>query len=304
MGGDNFAVTTDMNDSAREDRTVIGIYHLSKRYGDRVALDDVSLTVSNGEFVFLVGPSGAGKSTLMRMVYMDEMPSEGQVVVGEFVSTRMKRRQVPFLRRRLGVIFQDFKLLEDRDVFENVAIAMRVTGTSGYDMKRRVTQVLNQVGLYHKRKDLPRSLSGGEQQRVAIARALANSPSIILADEPTGNLDPEVTEEILRLLFRINSAGTAVLMATHDHAMVRNFGQRILHLRDGKLFEDKRTGLTGDLSERLDTLQRERARMQRIQTDLERSRRVSTAATTDDLPAAAEVPLPGLPEAGDGEEPA
>jgi cell division transport system ATP-binding protein len=267
-----------------------------------VALDDVSLTVSNGEFVFLVGPSGAGKSTLLRMIYMDEMPSAGQVVVGEFVSTRMKRRQVPLLRRRLGVIFQDFKLLEDRSVFENVAVAMRVTGASGYDMKRRATQVLNQVGLYHKRKDLPRSLSGGEQQRVAIARALANSPSIILADEPTGNLDPEVTEDILRLLFRINSAGTAVLMATHDHAMVRNFGQRILHLRDGKLFEDKRTGLTGDLSERLDTLQRERTRMQRIQRDLERSHRVSTAATSDDLLAAIELPRPQPSEGAEGED--
>jgi len=285
-----------MSDNAREDRTIIGIYHLTKRYGERMALDDVSLTVANGEFVFLVGPSGAGKSTLLRMIYMDEAPSQGQVVVGEFVSTRMKRGQIPYLRRRLGVIFQDFKLLEDRDIFENVAIAMRVTGASGFDMKRHVTQVLNQVGLYHKRKDRPRTLSGGEQQRVAIARALVNSPSIILADEPTGNLDPEVTEDILRLLFRINSAGTAVLMATHDHAMVRNFGQRILHLRDGKLFEDERTGLTGDLGERLDTLQRERARLQRIQADLERSRRVSTAATSADIPAAAEVPAI-LPEA-------
>ena len=246
-----------------EERSIIGIYHVTKTYGDQVALDDVSLTVANGDFVFLVGPSGAGKSTLLRMIYMDEFPSDGQVVVGSFVSTRMKRNRIPHLRRNVGVIFQDFKLLDDRDIFENVAIAMRISGIKSYEIKRRVTQVLNQVGLFHRRKDLPHKLSGGEQQRVAIARALANSPGILLADEPTGNLDPEVTEDIMRLLFQINNSGTALLMATHDHELVKNFGRRIIHLRDGKLHEDCMTGLVGDLNERLDTIQRERERLSR-----------------------------------------
>lgn len=271
-----------MTQEYQEDRTVIGVYHLSKRYPDHVALDDVSLTVANGEFLFLVGPSGAGKSTLLRMIYMDEHPTEGQVVVGEFVSTRMKRKHIPYLRRRVGVVFQDFKLLDDRNVFENVAVAMRITGTASFEIKRRVSQVLNQVGLFHKRMSKPDTLSGGEQQRVSIARALVNSPAILLADEPTGNLDPEVTEDVLRLLFQINNAGTAVLMATHDHEMVRNFGQRIVHLRDGKLFEDERTGLVGNLSDRLDQIQLDRERQDRVRKELDRHRRETIAPLPTD----------------------
>ena len=271
-----------MTDTRQEERTVIGVYHVSRKYGEHVALDDVSLTVANGEFVFLVGPSGAGKSTLLRMIYMDEYPSEGQVVVGEYVSTRMKRKHIPQLRRKVGVVFQDFKLLDDRDVFENVAITMRVAGSGGFETRRRVNQVLNQVGLFHKRNDQPDALSGGEQQRVAIARALVGSPPILLADEPTGNLDPDVTEDILRLLFKINSAGTAVLMATHDHEMVRKFGQRIVHLRDGKLYEDKRTGLVGNLSDRLDAIQLERQRNRRVDAELDRYRRESVAPLPTD----------------------
>ena len=258
--------------TAEGDRSVVGVYHLTMQYGSHVALDDISLTVANGEFVFLVGPSGAGKSTLMRMIYMDESPTEGQVVVGKFVSTRMKRRDIPRLRRKVGVIFQDFKLLDDRDVFENVAIAMRVAGTKSFEIKRKVTTVLNQVGLFHKRKDPPYKLSGGEQQRVAIARALVNSPAVLLADEPTGNLDPDVTEDILRLMFKINSAGTAVLMATHDHDLVKNFGPRVIHLRDGKLQEDTKTGLVGNLNDRLDSIQLERDRLSRIEAELDRHR--------------------------------
>ena len=248
----------------KKDRSVIGVYHVSKKYGDQLALDDVSITVANGEFVFLVGPSGAGKSTLLRMIYMEEQPTDGQVVVGSFVSTQIKRKDIPHLRRKIGVVFQDFKLLDDRDVFENVAIAMRVCGAKSFEIKRKVTSVVNQVGLLHKRKDLPNKLSGGEQQRVAIARALVNSPAVLLADEPTGNLDPVVTEEILRLLFKINSGGTAVLMTTHDHELVKNFGPRVIHLCDGKLQEDTKTGLVGNLNDRLDTIQLERDRLKRI----------------------------------------
>ena len=246
-----------------EHRSVIGVYHLTKKYSDRVALSDINLQVANGEFVFLVGPSGAGKSTLLRLIYMDEFPTDGQVVVGSFVSTTMNRRKIPYLRRKIGVIFQDFKLLEDRDVFENVALAMRVAGEKSYDIKKRVMHTLAQVGLYHKRNDLPTALSGGEQQRVAIARAVVNSPAILLADEPTGNLDPAVTEEILRLLFKINSAGTAVLMATHNFALVEQFGQRIIQLRDGTLHEDRVTGLAGNLSDKLDEYQQDRERHKR-----------------------------------------
>lgn len=226
-----------------EPRKIIGIYHLSKDYDGRAVLRDVNLQVGNGEFVFLVGPSGAGKSTLLRMIYMDEAPSDGQAVVGSFVSTSIKPRQVPHLRRKIGIVFQDFKLLDDRNVFENVAIAMRVIGSPSAEIKKRVIQVLTQVGLYHKRYDRPITLSGGEQQRVAIARAVVNNPEILLADEPTGNLDPEVTRGILKLLLRINSAGTAVLMATHNHELVRNYGQRIVFLRDGTIEEDVRLGL-------------------------------------------------------------
>jgi len=228
--------------------------------------------VANGEFVFLVGPSGAGKSTLLRMLYMEEQPTDGQVVVGRFVSTRMKRKEIPHLRRKVGVIFQDFKLLDDRDVFENVAIAMRICGVKSFEIKRKVISVINQVGLFHKRKDLPHKLSGGEQQRVAIARALVNSPAVLLADEPTGNLDPVVTEEILRLLFQINNSGTAVLMATHNHELVKNFGPRVIHLRDGKLQEDTKTGLVGNLNDRLDSIQLERDRLSRVDTERYRYR--------------------------------
>jgi len=222
-----------------EARKVIGIYHLSMRYGERVVLRDVNLQIGNGEFVFLVGPSGAGKSTLLRMIYMDEMPNEGQVVVGSYVSTSLKNRQIPYLRRKIGIIFQDFKLLEDRDVFENVAIAMRVAGLPNAEIKKKVIQVLSQVGLYHKRNDRPVTLSGGEQQRVAIARAIVNSPEILLADEPTGNLDERATRGIVDLFWEINATGSAVLMATHDRELVRRHPHaRVLELDNGRLVYD------------------------------------------------------------------
>src|SRR6188474_988416 len=265
--------------SANTERTVIGVYHLTREYGDRQALEDVSFTIANGEFVFMVGPSGAGKSTLLRMIYMDEYPTSGQVVVGPFVSTRMKRRDIPFLRRRVGIVFQDYKLLDDRTVFDNVAICMRITGASPFSIKRRVATLLNDVGLHHKQRQMPKALSGGEQQRVAIARALVNHPSILLADEPTGNLDPDSAEDVLRLLFKINNGGTAVLMATHDHSFVQNFGQRIIHLRDGKIDEDRKTGLVGNLSDRLDALRMERERQKRINDAIKRQRASSLAPT-------------------------
>jgi len=271
-----------MSEQEREDRSVIGVYHLMKTYREQNALDDVNFSVGNGEFVFLVGPSGAGKSTLLRMIYMDEYPTSGQVVVGSFVSTRMKRGDIPFLRRRVGIIFQDYKLLDDRNVYENVAIGMRIVGAAPYAIKHRVTWLLNEVGLYHKRLEMPETLSGGERQRVAIARALVNHPMILLADEPTGNLDPDSAEDILRLLFKINSGGTAVLMATHDHSFVQNFGQRIIHLRDGKVFEDRKTDFIGSLSDRLETVRRDRDRQRRIDREIKRQRASILSPTRED----------------------
>jgi cell division transport system ATP-binding protein len=209
----------------------------------------VTLHVQHGEFVFLVGPSGAGKSSLLRLGYMEEFPNEGQVTVAGFVSTRMKRSRIPHLRRKVGLIFQDFKLLEDRDLYENVAFPLYVTGANGAYIKRTVLDVIQRVGLYPKRHSRPNELSGGEQQRVAIARALVNSPHVLLADEPTGNLDPDVTREILKLLFKINTAGTAVIMATHDHEMVRRYGHRIVHLEQGEIVKDEDAFATRQRSE-------------------------------------------------------
>ncbi len=238
--------------STDDRRIIVGVYHLTKRFGKHFALQDINLQVANGEFVFLVGPSGAGKSTLLKMIYMDDFPSSGQVVVGSYVSTRMKRKTIPYLRRKMGIVFQDFRLLEDRTVFDNVALALKVSGTPMGMIKREVTEILTRVGLYHKRYEYPATLSGGEQQRVAIARAVANKPSILLADEPTGNLDPVVTRNILELLFKINSGGTAVLMATHDLDLVKSFGQRIIYLEDGRIVRDKEMIYVGDLRERID----------------------------------------------------
>jgi cell division transport system ATP-binding protein len=228
-----------MQQVAAERHPIVSLYHVTKRYGRRTALNDVTLHLQHGELLFLVGPSGAGKSTIMRLVYMEEFPTEGQVTVAGFVSTRIKRSRIPLLRRKVGLIFQDFKLLEDRDVFDNVAFPMYVTGAHTNYIKKTVLDVIARVGLYAKRHNRPNELSGGEQQRVAIARALVNSPHVLLADEPTGNLDPDVTREILKLMFKINAAGTAVIMATHDHDLVRKYGHRIVHVEQGELVKDE-----------------------------------------------------------------
>ncbi|MFQ5599877.1 MAG: cell division ATP-binding protein FtsE [Candidatus Krumholzibacteriia bacterium] len=224
----------------RDRHPIVSLYHVSKRYRGRTALHDLTLHVQHGEFIFLVGPSGAGKSTLLRLVYMEELPSQGQVTVAGFVSTRMRRSRIPLLRRKVGLIFQDFKLLEDRNIFENVAFPLYVTGANRGYIRRTVLDLMARVGLYQKRNNRPRELSVGEQQRVAIARALVNSPYVLLADEPTGNLDPVVAREILKLLFKINIVGTAVIMATHDHELVRKYGQRIVHIEQGEIVQDER----------------------------------------------------------------
>jgi len=220
-------------------RSIIGFYHASLRYRDQTALQDVSFSVTNGEFVCLTGPSGAGKSSVLRLITMDLFPTKGQVIVRGMVSTKMKRSRIPHLRREIGFVFQDFRLLEDRSVHDNVAFAQLVVGVPGREIKKNVMRVLTQVGLWNKRDRLPHQLSGGEQQRVAIARAMVNSPKILLADEPTGNLDPVTAQEIIDLLFRINDGGTCVIFSTHDHEIVKTFGQRVMLFQDGKLASDE-----------------------------------------------------------------
>jgi cell division transport system ATP-binding protein len=203
-------------------------------------LDDVSFDVKHGEFAFLVGQTGSGKSTILRLMYMDLVPTRGVVAVGKYNSSLISRPEQPYLRRTLGIVFQDFRLLEDRDVFDNVAFTLHVTGTPAKDITKRVLRVLGDVGLTHHRHKQAHELSGGEQQRLVIARALVNNPSFLLADEPTGNLDPLTSREILQLLKDINMRGTAVIMATHNYDLIRKSNERVLQVRDGKVYEVER----------------------------------------------------------------
>ncbi|OGC04552.1 cell division ATP-binding protein FtsE [candidate division KSB1 bacterium RBG_16_48_16] len=195
----------------------------------------ITFSISPGEFVFLVGPSGAGKSTVLRLIYMDLLPDEGHIVVSEFNSLFMKRRDIPQMRRKLGIVFQDFRLFPDRDVFENVAFVLKVVGRRTKEIKRRVLRAVADVGLSHKARKMPDELSGGEQQRVAIARAIVNEPYLLLADEPTGNLDPTTAAGIMDVLERINARGTSILMATHNVDMVNRYRGRKLHIMNGEL---------------------------------------------------------------------
>lgn len=215
---------------------MITFKNVSISFNGQAILDDINLQISHGEFVSLVGETGIGKTTLLRMIYMDLFPENGLVIVGKYNSQTITKSEIPYLRRTLGIVFQDFKLLEDRNVYNNVAFSLQVIGIHRKDIQKRVLRVLADVGLSHKRSSMPHELSGGEQQRVVIARALVNEPMIILADEPTGNLDPATAHEILELLKQINSSGTAVLLATHNYDLVRKSESRILHLKDGKLF--------------------------------------------------------------------
>ncbi|MEP0822767.1 MAG: cell division ATP-binding protein FtsE [Ignavibacterium sp.] len=216
---------------------MIELQDVSVSFDGQLVLDKVNFSLKNGEFVYLVGPTGAGKSSLLRLLYMDLKPDSGTVTVAGFDSSKARTREIPFLRRRIGVVFQDFKLLEDRDVYENVAFALYVTNARRSEIKKRVLLALADVGLSHKRLQMPHELSGGEQQRVVIARAIVNAPPLLLADEPTGNLDPAASNEIMELLMKINMRGTAILMATHNYELVRKFPARIVQLKEGKLVE-------------------------------------------------------------------
>jgi cell division transport system ATP-binding protein len=216
---------------------MIELRDISVSFNGQTVLDKVTFSMKTGEFVYLVGQTGAGKSSLLRLMYMDLQPDEGQVHVAGFDSAMMKPSTIPQLRRRLGVVFQDFKLLSDRNVYENVAFALYVTNTPSSELKKLTLLALADVGLSHKRNQMPHELSGGEQQRVVIARALVNAPSLLLADEPTGNLDPASSSEIMDLLKKINLRGTAILMATHNYDLVRRYPARIVQLKEGKLIE-------------------------------------------------------------------
>jgi len=221
---------------------VIKLSHVSKAYASGLALKDVSFQIAKGEFAFLTGHSGAGKSTVLKLLFAEEMPTSGEVRVTGLSVAELARREIPKLRRRLGVIFQDFRLLEERTAEENVAFTLEVTGAKRATIAPRVMRVLAQVGLAAKAGQLPRELSGGEQQRVAIARALVNAPVVLLADEPTGNLDERATRGIFQLLRDINASGTAVVMATHDLALVRQTAYRVIELQDGTVVYDSTAG--------------------------------------------------------------
>jgi cell division transport system ATP-binding protein len=217
---------------------VIEAYHVSKTYSRGVyALRDLSIRVDKGDFVFLTGPSGAGKSTLLRLLLRQETPSEGQLIVGGRNLASLTPRQVQAYRRSLGFVFQDFKLLPGKTVLENVAFVPRVLGMALSQQQRRTFQVLKWVGLQHRMNAFPLELSGGEQQRIAIARALVNDPAIILADEPTGNLDPDLSLEIMNLFREINARGTTVVVATHDRELIRRVGRRAVTLDHGHIVE-------------------------------------------------------------------
>jgi len=222
---------------------VIQFFGVSKLYPNKVcALSDVSLRVSKGEFVFLVGPSGSGKSTLIKMIYHEEAPTEGDILVAGWNLAKIRRRDIPLLRRNMGVVFQDFRLLPDRTVFENVAFALKVIETPRREVRRRTMAVLDLVGLRERVGHYPPQLSGGEQQRVALARAIVNNPPIVLADEPTGNLDPETSTGIFRLLEEVNFRGATVVVATHAKSVVDRMRKRVVAIEQGKVTRDESRG--------------------------------------------------------------
>jgi cell division transport system ATP-binding protein len=225
---------------------LIKFRRVSKVYqGNIYALDDVTVDIEKKEFVFIVGPSGSGKSTFIKLMLKEEEPTNGQIYIADTNLSDIKKWKVPFLRRKLGCVFQDFKLLPQKTVYENVAYALEVTGRPRRVIETYVPEVLRLVGLSHKLDSYPDEMSGGEQQRVSIARAFVNRPPILLADEPTGNLDPSMSMGIVKLLERINNTGTTVIMATHDQDIVNTFKKRVVELRDGRVIRDQARGVYG-----------------------------------------------------------
>lgn len=223
---------------------MIKFKNVSKIYDNNVkALSDVSIDIESGEFVFLVGPSGAGKSTFIKMLLKEVEPTNGQIVVGDTDLSTLSRKDIPYFRRKIGMVFQDFRLIPNLNVYENVAFAMKVVEASPKEIRRRVPMVLSLVGLSHKYKMFPSELSGGEQQRVSLARAIVNKPSVLIADEPTGNLDPETAKEIMGLLDNINKTGTTILMATHAKDIVDSMKKRVIAIEGGEIARDEKRGM-------------------------------------------------------------
>lgn len=214
---------------------MIELYHVYKYYEDTPALEDINFTVEKGDMTLITGPSGAGKTTVLKLIFMEEPPSRGQIFFGSQAITSLKRHQIPYFRRQMGFIFQDFRLLQDVPVFDNLALVLEAYGFKRKHIMERVREVLKEVGLMHKIGVLVKKLSAGEQQRVAIARAIIGNPSLILADEPTGNLDPVLTHQIMRLFQTLNFKGTTIIMATHDYMLVEKYGRRVIHLEEGKV---------------------------------------------------------------------
>jgi cell division transport system ATP-binding protein len=219
---------------------MINLVNVSKRYGNHMILDGVNLSIQESEFIVLIGESGAGKSTLLKLITGEEKPSQGEVFIDDIHVNLLKAKVLPYLRRKIGVVFQDYKLLPSRTVYENIALAMEVNGKSKMEIRKRVPQLLERVGIPDKAKNFPKELSGGEKQRVAIARALSHDPLLLIADEPTGNLDKKNTLEIITLLLAINNSGTTVILTTHDHEVVERLNKRIIQIHEGKIVMDRK----------------------------------------------------------------
>ena len=218
---------------------MIELKNVTKRYNhDVVALSDINIKIEKGEFVFLEGPSGSGKSTFLKLLLKEELPTEGTVIVNEKNLANVKEKEVPYFRRKIGCVFQDFRLIYDKTVYDNIVLALRVCGASEREIKTAVSSVLAQVGLTGKEDSFPNQLSGGEQQRVGLARALVTRPPIVIADEPTGNLDDETAKEIMKILYDVNNNGTTVIMVTHNHEIIEESGKRVIKLRNGKIISD------------------------------------------------------------------
>jgi cell division transport system ATP-binding protein len=220
------------------------MFHVYKTYRHKIqALIDINIHIRKGEFVFLVGPTGAGKSTFLKLIYREIIPTKGQVIIDGINISRLKLSYIPYLRRNIGIVFQDFKLLYNRTVYENISFGLKAIGATNFEIRQQVKKVLNLMGLEHKKNVKPQFLSGGEQQKLCIARAIANEPLILLTDEPTGNLDPDTSWEIMQLLFHINIRGTTIIMASHNKLMVDKAKKRVVRVEGGKIIEDTQRGI-------------------------------------------------------------
>lgn len=219
---------------------MIHFSNVSKIYENQAALRDITFSIEKGEMAFITGPSGAGKSTILKIIYLSEKPDEGSVTIAEWELSKLKESSIPFLRRNIGVVFQDFRLLDNRNVFDNIAMALRIRGLTEYEVKERVMEVLKTVNLRHKADSFPKTLSGGEQQRVVIARAIVGEPTVLLADEPTGNLDADTAAGITRMFKEINAKGTTVLVATHNKELFRNTGRRVIKIDNGTIVGEEK----------------------------------------------------------------